>query len=799
MEQIFPLLKDNKDINGGFSEKFISNLRKSINPHFICIYGDNTLGKSTKLNQVIKGINSDNYFSLEAPFKTKQEIHTTQTKGCDIYGPVKVKELIERNSIDISRLKEFDKNILNDDLFFVDTEGLKSINQPTRAFIVAILAILQISSVKISYMQNLNNDKLEELKKITGLSNLLKLIGSLNETIILIRDVPVKKECHSPVQIKNDLVTQQKTFIKIINDFLGNEPNKNKDICEILPNYDLAKYIEGFSLAYKEQMKSLISTILIKIKKNNIDGNMLIEILKLLIYIFKQVEDIDKMTDINIALNSIFKTFFERKVIQVSDKIKEKINSYDKDIINWENFKEEDIKNVLMNFVEIEIKDNSDIYYAHIKNEIYEIINIYGLKLYNDLLNKSTKIKEKINAKVSSILDNSEIKDINDYFLKFSFSEEVDKNDINKLIKKITDNFLADFKKELECLTEFKKKIQNLLEKYLAEKINSRINSMPKSQIYLINKLEEIKNKIINPFVSDLLVSSPEKIEKNLELSNLKQKIESNVLNNKIIELNKDNFQKKLNEFYEDIKIKLKERVDNIKKEEKIKKILEAQLKGKTITDGIYIIKSINWQNKVFHMDNNNNNLVIWDFTNENIQKFDIKYNSVDKYYTIQNLENKKFLSCDNSTIYFSERDDNNTNQQWHIINNDNDGYKIISEKYKKFIQVEENSNNGSRISCQEKNATSNQIFNFEQKNKTIQPPKPPEQKKIKYFPKPNFHGIFNDPLSIVDALGSVGFPTDESYRLKIGAVNPILGKPLSREYNTTMVNLMKGGILIMP
>ena len=52
MVEIFPLLKDNNDINSGLSEKFISILSKSTNPHFICIYGDSSLGKSSKLNQV---------------------------------------------------------------------------------------------------------------------------------------------------------------------------------------------------------------------------------------------------------------------------------------------------------------------------------------------------------------------------------------------------------------------------------------------------------------------------------------------------------------------------------------------------------------------------------------------------------------------------------------------------------------------------------------------------------------------------------------------------------------------------
>ena len=90
-------------------------------------------------------------------------------------------------------------------------------------------------------------------------------------------------------------------------------------------------------------------------------------------------------------------------------------------------------------------------------------------------------------------------------------------------------------------------------------------------------------------------------------------------------------------------------------------------------------------------------------------------------------------------------------------------------------------------------------VINFEQKNKTIPHPQPSEPKKIKYFPKPNFHDIFNDPLSIVDALGSVGYPNDRAYRMRIGVRNNIIGNPFSPDYNTRMLLLMKEGRLIIP
>jgi hypothetical protein len=142
---------------------------------------------------------------------------------------------------------------------------------------------------------------------------------------------------------------------------------------------------------------------------------------------------------------------------------------------------------------------------------------------------------------------------------------------------------------------------------------------MQKRENYLINVFEDIKWKVSNSFLFNLLKSSKEEIEKNLDLRVLQQKIQLYVAQNNIIEPNKEDFEKKLNELYEDIKIKLKERIDSIKKDEDIKTFLENQLKGRTIANAMYLIKPISFQNKVAHMDNNN--LVVWDFKNENKQK----------------------------------------------------------------------------------------------------------------------------------------------------------------------------------
>ena len=806
MAEMFPLFKNNDNIEEGLSDKFISKLSQCNNPHIICVYGDARLGKSTKLNQIINGTISNNYYSLREPFKTKLEIHTTQTKGCDFYGPVKVRDLIDRNEIDINDLEGFDRNILNHELFFVDTEGLKSIDIVTKTCIAGILTILQISSIKILYMPTLENEKFEEVAKNSKLSNILRIFDNVSETIVLIRDVPINDEYKTYLQIDAELNNNQKgIFTEKIGKFFD-KLNAKRAICELLPNYELAKNnYEEYSLAYQMQMKNLIMTFLSKINNNDINGTRLIDIIKELIEIFKQVEDIDVMRNTDNALDSILKNTFEQKVNKFYDEINNRIKQLDRTLIGLEN-NNQGIKDYLIDYTRNGLRETWDIYNDSIKNEVDNIIDKYQYKLSLDINSKSKEIQDKIIDEEKKILTLSQNNDVDGFFKKFTFFEEINQNQVDELIQKIINDFFAKLENEFNCLSpKFKQEVQEYLKNNLNENLKYRINSMPTRENYLIKIFEEIKLTISNPFVFELLNKSKEEIEKNLELEVLKSKIDLYLSQINVIQPNKEDFQKKLKELYEDIINKLKQRIVSIEKDEDIKKFLEAQLKGRTIANAMYIIKPISIQNKVVNMDNNN--LLIGEFKNENRQKFNIEYDSFHKCYTIQNVENGQFLTCDDSTIFFSGKN-NNENQQWHIANNDNGGYEIILEKNKKLMQVEENANNGSGVSCQEKKGKPNQTFYFEATTKTMPPPPkpkeppryiPPPQPQVNYFPRPNWHYPYINQVSIVDALGSVGYPNDRAYRIRIGARNNIPGTPLSPDYNTRMLNLMKEGRLIIP
>jgi hypothetical protein len=106
-------------------------------------------------------------------------------------------------------------------------------------------------------MPTLENEKFEEVAKNSKLSNILKLFDNTSETIVLIRDVPIDDEYKTYLQIDAELNNNQKgIFTEKIGQFFD-KLHTNRAICELLPNYELAKNdYEEYSLAYKMQMKN---------------------------------------------------------------------------------------------------------------------------------------------------------------------------------------------------------------------------------------------------------------------------------------------------------------------------------------------------------------------------------------------------------------------------------------------------------------------------------------------------------------------------------------------------------------
>ena len=103
---IFQLFKDNEKLEEGLSDNFIEILKKCSNPHLINIYGDDKFGKGPIINQIINGTNSSVYFDLKHPFETMKELNIIKEKKYNIYGPIKIIDIIKNNNIDENKVSK---------------------------------------------------------------------------------------------------------------------------------------------------------------------------------------------------------------------------------------------------------------------------------------------------------------------------------------------------------------------------------------------------------------------------------------------------------------------------------------------------------------------------------------------------------------------------------------------------------------------------------------------------------------------------------------------------------------------
>ena len=98
------------------------------------------------LNQLLHGFkdnyeNPDNeYFNLDKPFKVGPNQSEYITKGCNIFGSIKLSELLQKNC-----LYNLNLNPNEDaDLFIADSEGIGALDKNTSGFISGILNLLQV-------------------------------------------------------------------------------------------------------------------------------------------------------------------------------------------------------------------------------------------------------------------------------------------------------------------------------------------------------------------------------------------------------------------------------------------------------------------------------------------------------------------------------------------------------------------------------------------------------------------------------------------------------------------------------
>ena len=817
-----PLFKNNDNIEEGISEQFVEVIKKCKHPHIICIYGDSRTGKSTKMNQIINGTISENFFGLTGPFKPLREIHTTMTKGCDLYGPITVADIVKRNNLDIN---ECDKNIIDNELFFVDTEGLKSIDNTTKSCISGILTILQIASIKILYIPFLDNEKLEDVVKNSKLSNILNISINESKIIVLMRDVPLK-ENKNERRMFQEIDHQKYIFEEKINNYLNNIDGNIKVITEILPSYELAaNNIEPFPKCYKDQIENLVLSILTNIRFNSqMNGQKLIDIIKEFLEIFKKVKNIELMKNTQDALNMILLELFEDKVNKIYSKIKDKINKFDKNIISL-NGKQEEIKHFLIENIKSELKNTWEIFDKTIHDDINKQLEKFASNLENDIKDIVNKEKDKITNETYSIVNINNHKELINYMNNITYQEEVDQNKINSILEKIINYFINKYKLYFEYIElddkNYKNKIINYIKNNLNDNLKLIINSKPKWEEKLRYLIFDIQSKISNSYKNDLKKSSKEELKKHLDnnLDSLRKKIQLYIADNNIKIFKENDFNKEMNYLFDAIKEEFSNQIKLIEGKINEEKLKKEKLLSRSIPDGIYLIYPAHCQGKVLDISggskDNNAILQLYDFNNTNAQKFQITYNTSKRYYSLMCLCSDKYITFDQSNCNIIQlTENNNKNQQWHIVSLGNN-YEIISEFNGKLLDVFGGDTScGASLTTGERSGELNQQFKFVTTTKTLPPPPPPKPQPVppqpkqqnppppppvSYFPIPNFHHPYSDRNSIVDALRSIGVDSSLHYRAIIGQRNRIPGRAGQPDFNVRMLNLLKSGRLIIP
>ena len=804
---LLQLFKNNDDIEEGLSQNFVEALKKCLNPHIICIYGSSSIGKCTKLNQIINGTCSEKFFDLQEPFKTsKEEINIIKNKSektCNIYGPIKLKDIIKNNNIDENKIS---KDILDNELFFFESE---------MPHIFELLIFLQISTIKIFYLSDIDLLKLEEVEKNEKLSYFFDISEKGSKNIFLIKDCIVNRKLEEEKEkeeFKKEIEKQKNAIENKVSNYLKNENvNITNLLFEILPSYELAvNNIGNYPSCYKSQMENLVLSICSNIKNNKeLNGEKLLNEINRVIDVIKKIKN-KKVKDVDKALNLVILELFKEKSNKVYSNIIEKIDKLDENIVKiFLSENNDKIKEYLINEIKNELKDSFEFYDKFIHDDISETLEIYKLNAIIKIKETFDKKKNDINKDILELSDINKNEKIYEIISKCYYREQINMDGINNIIEEIIKSFLDTNKHFFDCSEilekDCKKNFANLAKKFLKTNIDNEIYQKPKWENALTRFILDIEDKVAEKYKKALFEEkSYREIGRHLKnnLEKIREEIDEFKNNNKFIIYNKDDYDKKMGNLYDKLKNELDIQFNILK--DKREKIIQ-----KTISDGVYNIIPKNCNNKALEVDggstedmakiqlselntnsnNNNNN------SNES-QQFIVKYNAINQFYIISCLCSKKVLTVNyknnNNIIQF--KDHHGNSQQWHITSVGNN-YEIISEYNNVLLEVN-GDNMGSNISCKPRTGELNQQFEFKmiQTVQTVNEPQLKNELKLNYFKSTSYDGI-----SIVEGLDSIGCDSSFGYRCKIAEANEIESYKGTAEQNIYMLKLLKKGLLKKP
>ena len=569
------------------NEEVLEIIKKSTNPQFFLFYGKTRTGKSTTLNQLIRGNQETRKYKNKQPFNAYDSLDSV-TKGCQIYGPVKASEIMEKHKI------KKKKNFEEFDIFFCDTEGISSLDGIQKESIPGILTLLQISTMSVFMVQkNCDVNNLKEICSQIQMSRCLKQISEQNQNIT--KDFPTPKiavyianiflglEQNEDEEIYDDFdemkfkyeeskELEQVRILKAVNEKYNNL-NLNINDFEVIPGgpYDDKNHKEPDeddvnANLYWWSINKLMERFL-SINRKKMNSTEIINLINFLFDIFQGIKSIDEDFNLEeflkVYLTQKFENYSKKKFEEKLEKIKDDIKTNFLEYFNIIN----DAEKAKISLNEC-FDENIDLYKKLIKDKVENFINL-NVEIYQK------KIKEQIDNEFKSICDNilSDdnvnvlIKDVVDLINQAEFKEDIDMNKVKNL-DVFWDSMYEQNKIILDYFKETKSGVLNNLKQNFLFKINTIFQNLMKKKIefasYSKNNLVNLQNEINKIYIDNF-----SKCNYQEDFDNIIKKPEN--LFEEIFPLFIEKFFKNIsndrsNEIKEKVKQIIQKEYDNIKK-----------------------------------------------------------------------------------------------------------------------------------------------------------------------------------------------------------------------------------------
>jgi DNA polymerase III delta prime subunit/outer membrane murein-binding lipoprotein Lpp len=324
----FVILEDNEL---HLNEKVLQSIRASTNPHIILFSGPTRTGKSTTMNNILHGCSQGKYYQPKERIFDSAESARSVTRGCNVYGPIKLSALLNKNDL---VLEENDS-----DLFFIDSEGFNSLNGLSPLFYPSVLTLLQVCTSSINFSRGIpTSEELNSISMLREVSEYMKLMipFELPKTLLYCTSIPlqipqsVRLACSKFQQYGKQIMTNISQAIE--------QNNLNPDLIEQIQVISGGPYFANDPkepetdvclTVYWDSLQQILQGIELNIlDRQDQDGIKLVKLIEALFMFFKRFKTVPKITtDFKAMLKDVLVSQFQAEVDEQVGKILQELEN----------------------------------------------------------------------------------------------------------------------------------------------------------------------------------------------------------------------------------------------------------------------------------------------------------------------------------------------------------------------------------------------------------------------------------------------------------------------------------------